>query len=414
VRLNLISTPHEPGVFQAVARVGSGLLDMPGNKPALKEFGLQTLLASGTAHYLANDLQAMVEQEFLAFDFGVDDHDAFTLQAAAETDHLDAFLGVVTEFLFKPKFGTYVHRSEKMKATLTRASSAMGMQEGMRDLTDHLFDGDARFMWGSFVDYVGLSRRDVERWLKQPFTRGYVEISIVGDINEEEALALATRTVGTLTPRAEEKKLRGPLKPLKLSAPPGFERIEFVGERHLALVRGYWPVEGELSDRDVAGLYLLATLLENEIRKEIRDELGLAYSPMADYEEYAGFSEFGMLVATVDCASESSTRIARIVEDIAVRLSRQGIDEGAFIGARGILSSQVRRAWRDNGFLLSQVMRAQERPAAVAEVQALHAGLIDEITQAEVEALARRVLNRRNTRTAALVPKQFIGIFQTE
>jgi predicted Zn-dependent peptidase len=142
--------------------------------------------------------------------------------------------------------------------------------------------------------------------------------------------------------------------------------------------------------------------------------LGLAYSPTADFQPYDGFTDFSMLVASIDCASDASTKVARMVEDIAVDLSRQGIDEGEFLGARGILSSQVRRAWRDNGFLLQQVMRAQEQPESVASLEALHGGLIDEITQKEVAAWAKKVLTRRNTYTAAIVPKQFIGIFQTD
>lgn len=414
VRVNIISTPYEPGVVHGIARVGSGLLDMPGNKPALKEFGLHTLFASGTAHYLSNDLRKVINSEFLAFDFGVDDHDAFTFQGTTEQAKLDAFLGIVTEFLFRPKFGTYVHRSEKMKATMSRASSASGMQEGMRQLTDHLFEGDARFEWGNFVDYVGLSSTDVRRWLQKPLGEGYVEVSIVGDITVEEALDLAKRTLGTLSPRADEKTIRGTLKPVEVSAPPGFKRIEFVGEDHLAVVMGHWPVVGEMDTRDRAALYLLATLLENQIRQKVRNDLGLAYSPTADFQPYDGFSDFSMLVASIDCASDASTKVARMVEDIAVDLSRRGIDTGEFVGARGILSSQVRRAWRDNQFLMQRVMRAQEQPESVEALIALQGGLIDEITQEEVAAWAKKVLTRRNTYTAAIVPKQFIGIFQTD
>jgi len=103
-----------------------------------------------------------------------------------------------------------------------------------------------------------------------------------------------------------------------------------------------------------------------------------------------------------------------LVEDIAVDLARNGIDEGEFVGARGIFSSKVRRGWIDNGFLVGQLMRAQERPETVEELVALRNGLVDEITLEEVEAWAAKVLTRRNIRTAAIVPKQFIGIFQTD
>ncbi len=414
VRLNLVSTPFEPGVVHAVVRVGAGLVDMPGNKPALKEFGLRTLFASGTAHYMADDMAEIIGSQFLGFDFGVDDHDAFTFTGIAEPEDLSAFLGVVTEYLFKPKFGTYVHRSQKMQATVSRASSAVGMQEGMRDLMDHLFKGDARFTNGNFVDYVGLSSIDVKRWLEKPLSQGYVEVTIVGDIDVDETLASVQKTLGALAPRAEEKTTRTTPKPVKIAAPPGFKRIEFVGESHLAVAMGHWPVEEELTTRDRGAVYLLAKILELHIRSEIRNEMGLAYSPMASYKAYDGFAEFSMLTATVDCASAEATRIARMVEDIATELSRKGINESEFVGARGILSSQIRRAWKDNNYLLQSLIRAQERPDSVAELQALHAGLVDEITLEEVEAWAKKILTRRNTRTASIVPKQFIGIFQTE
>ncbi|MDB4384933.1 insulinase family protein [Opitutaceae bacterium] len=414
VRVNIVSTPFEPGVVHAVARVGSGLVDMPGNKPALKEFGLRTLFASGTTHYMSDEMGKIIGSQFLNFDFGVKEHDAFTFTGVAEPNDLTAFLGVVTEFLYKPKFGTYVHRSQKMQATMSRASTASGMGEGMRDLTDYLFEGDARFTWGNFVDYVGLSSIDVKRWLQEPLSEGYTEVTIVGDISIEDALAGVQRTLGALRPRAEEKKPRTTPKPVKISAPPGFKRIEFVGEDHLAVVMGHWPVEEELSTRDRGAVYLLAKILELHIRSEIRNDLGLAYSPTASFEAYNGFSEFSMLTASVDCASGEATRIARMVEDIATELSRRGIDEGEFRGARGILSSQIRRAWEDNGYLVRSLLRAQERPESVEELQALHAGMVDEITLKEVEAWAKKILTRRNTRTSAIVPKQFIGLFETD
>ncbi len=414
VHLNIVSSPYEPGVVRAVVRVGTGLLDMPGNKPALKEFGLQTLFASGTAHYLADDLRKIIGTQFLSFDFNVNDQDAFTFSGTTSREDLSALLGVVTEFLYQPKFGTFIHRSQKMMATRSRASSTVGMQEGMRDLTDHLFAGDARFTNGTFVDYVGLSSLDVKNWLEQPLSQGFVEVTLVGDVNEGQALEAMKQTLAKLGPRTEVKTPRFEPKPVKITAPPGFKRIEFVGESHLAVVRGFWPVMGEVTTRDRAVLYLLSKILELHVREEIRNNLGLAYSPSAKFEPYDGFPEFSLLSASIDCSHEESSRIARLLEQIASKLSRDGIDEGEFQGARGILSSRIRRSWVENGFLLQRLVRAQERPESVEALLALKAGMVDEISLQEVEAWAKKVLTRRNVRTAAIVPKQFVGIFQSE
>ena len=414
VRLNVASMPYEPGIVRAVVRVGSGLLDMPGSEPALKEFGLQTLFASGTAHYRAEDLNRIIGDQFLEFDFNVDDYDAFTFRGVTGQEELTSFLGVVTEFLQEPQFGTYVHRSEKIKAAMSRASNSMGMQEGMRELTDYLFKGDPRFTWGTMVDYIGMSSVDVRRWLEEPLRNGFVEVTIVGDVAEEDAVAAVRRTLGQLDSRAESKTLTRTPKPVEVTAPAGFKRIEFVGERHLAAVTGIWPVTEALSTRDRAALYILSKLLELHIREEIRNNLGLAYGPSASFENYDGFPEFGVLRAMIDCSSSETTRIARLVEDIAQTLSLEGVDEGEFIGARGILSSRIRRAWMDNAFVIKELARVQERPESLEELIALRAGLVDEITIDEVNAWAKKILTRRNSRTAAIVPKQFIGIFQTD
>jgi hypothetical protein len=76
------------------------------------------------------------------------------------------------------------------------------------------------------------------------------------------------------------------------------------------------------------------------------------------------------------------------------------------------LKSQLRQAFRDNGFLVSVLMRAQERPEELAEIAALQAGMMDSVTLEEVNRWAAQVLPATNCRSAAVVPKAFVGIFE--
>jgi len=280
-------------------------------------------------------------------------------------------------------------------------------------LTDHLFKGDARFAYGTFNDYLGMSSVDVREWLETPLKNGYVEATIVGDIDQAEMLPLVTSTLGSLPDRVTTKTLLLPPEPVKLAAYPGFKRIEFVGEQNLGLVVGTWPVESELTVRDTAALYVLAKILEIRIRDEIRGNLGLAYSPSAGYSSYDGFPAFGILQATIDCAPAEATRIAHLIEEIAANISSEGTREGEFVGSRGILASQVRRAFFDNEFLISALKRAQEDPDDLQEAIEVHQGVIDTITKEEVDTWAKKLLRADNSRTAAIVPKPFVGLFQS-
>jgi zinc protease len=412
VRLNFVSSRQEPGLIRAVVRVGSGLLEMPGNKPALKEFGLNTLLASGAVHYRPEVMSALIEERLLEFNVDITDRDAFSFRGLMAVEQLEVFLGLVADILHAPQFNSYVHQDQRNQAAMGRAASNSGLADGLRGLTDHLFKGDARFTWGSPLDYISMSVVDVRRWMEPSLSRGYVEVTLVGDLPEATAVPTVLKTLGALKPRAEKKTLAVPSKPVRITAPSGFTRIEFVGEQNIGLVVGTWPITEELHVRDQAALEVLAKILEIRVRAELREKLGLAYSPSAEFKPYDGFANFALLRAQVDCAPIDTSRVAPLVTAIGAEVAAQGVGEGEFMGARGILRSQLKQAFRENSFLVSILMRAQERPEETRELMELHDGLMSHVTRAEVNRWAAKVLVPNNCRAAAVVPKAFLGMFE--
>jgi zinc protease len=414
VRLNFVPNRQEPGLVHAVVRVGTGLLEMPGGKPALKEFGINTLLASGAVHFRPEQFGALLEERLIDFGLDVSDRDAFTFRGMMAAEQLEVWLALVADMLHAPQFNSYVHNDQRAQAFLGRMMSTGGMGSGMRSLVDHLFKGDARFTWGQPLDYMKLSVVDVKRWMEPSFASGYVEATIVGDVTEEAVTSAVARTLGALKPRAEKKTLAAPAKPVAVTADPGFTRIEFVGEQNMGLVVGTWPVTEPLHIRDQAALQLLAKILELRVRTEVREKLGLAYSPSAEFQPYDGFPAFALLRAQIDCAPNDSTRVAPLVTAIGAELAERGVQNGEFIGARGILRSQLRQAFRENSFLVNLLMRAQERPEETDEIVALRGNLMDTITRDEVSQWAAKVLVATNCRSAAVVPKAFVGLFEAQ
>jgi zinc protease len=411
VRLNVVSNKQEPGLVRAIVRVGTGLLALPGRQPALKEFGLNTLLGSGTIYYQTDQINQIIDRRFLEFSFDVNDHDAFTFRGTMGVDNLETFLGLTTEILREPKFNPYAHEDERNRAYMSRASSDGGMGQGMREMMDTLFRGDARFMSGTPLDYISLGVADVKRWMEGPLTTGYIEVTIVGDVTEETASSITSRTLGTLPLRAAEKILAEPPKPVQMTAPAGYQRIEFIGELNLGVVIGNWPVEGNLDARAQAALQVLTKVLELRVRGTVRDGLGFSYSPSATFKPFGGFEDFALLQATVDCTPGDARQVATAVETTAAKLAAEGATAEEFDGARGIMRRQLRRAFRDNDFLVNALKRAQEKSTKIEDVVALQDGLVDQLTLAEINTWAAKVLPAANCRTAALVPKAFVGLF---
>ena len=412
VRLNFVPSRAEPGLARAIVRVGTGLLDLPGNKPALKEWGIGSLLASGGSYFRPERFSALVEDRLLEFGLDVADRDAFTFRGLMASGQLEVFLSLVADFLHAPVINSFAHQDQRMQAVLNRVAAGAGMGEGMRELTNHLFRGDARFTWGSPLDYVSLGVTDVRRWMEPSLARGYVEVTIAGDVAEAAVVDAVGRTLGALRPRAARKETAAPPRPVALSAPAGFTRIEFIGEQNLGLVTGTWPVAGASSARDQAALGILAKVLELRVRAEVREKLGLAYAPSARFEPFDGFPDFALLQARIDCAPNDAGRVAPVIAAIGATLAARGVTNGEFIGARGILRGQLREAFRKSDFLAGLLMRAQERPEEAAEAVALHGGLVGQISLAEVNAWAARILPADKCRTAAVVPKAFVGVLE--
>ncbi len=412
VRLNVVPARGEPGLARVIVRVGTGLLELPGNKPALKEWGIGSLLASGGSHFRPDRFSALVEERLLEFGLDVVDRDAFTFRGLMASEQLEVFLSLVADLLHAPVINSFAHQDQRMQAVLNRVAAGAGMGEGMRELTNHLFRGDARFTWGSPLDYVSLSVTDVRRWMEPSFARGYVEVTVAGDVAETAVVDSVGRTLGSLRPRAARKETSVPPRPVALAAPAGFTRIEFVGEQNMGLVTGTWPVAGASSARDQAALGILAKVLELRVRAEVREKLGLAYAPAASFEPFDGFPDFGLLQARIDCAPNDAGRVAPVISAIGATLAARGVTMGEFLGARGILRGQLRQAFRDGAFLAGLLMRAQERPGDLEEAVALHRGLVGEISLEEVNTWAGRVLPADRCRTAAVVPKAFVGILE--
>jgi len=414
VHLNFVESRQEPSMIRAVVRVGGGLFDLKGNRMAIRDFALETVLRSGTAHYQAGEIGSVVDSAMLEFSFDLADHDAFTFRGVFGSEELDTFLGIVTEFLYKPRFSRTVFNSVVMGAVRNRQGSAMGLQDGFRRLDNHLYRTDARFAWGGPMDYASIGVSDVRKWLQKPLRSGYVEATIVGDLPEDLAVESVARTLGSLAPRAPEKKT-GFVRPVTIAAKPGFQRIEFVGEGYQAAAVGIWPVAEKLTRSDRANLNILTRILEIRIRSEIREDLGLAYSPQTEFQPYPEYPEFALIRAFIDCSPEDARNIARRVERIAVGMAEEGISQAEFKGALGPFVGHVRQELVKNSFLLNTVLkRAQENPRSLEEAIAMKSGLVEMIRLEEVERFARKVFAAENTRTAAIVPKPFVGVFQIE
>ncbi len=413
VRLNFIESDSEPGLAMALVRVGGGLFDLNEDKPGLREFALRAFLQSGTSRYEASQVLSFLRSPNVSFGFDLKDHDAFSFKGQFGSEDLDYFLGVVTELLHRPRIHRSSFQNARIVSALSRSSSSIGMGEGYRAFEDYLHKGDGRFAWGTYNDYAALGVTSVRNWMQDSLAHGYIEVSIVGDLDKATVVESMSRTLGSLAERRDAKINPVSLSPVNIDAPPGYHKLEFVGEEHLAMAVGYWPTFERLTIRDRIALEVLSNLVERRLWDRLREELGVSYSPQAEFKHFVEYPEFAFIEAKIDCSPDEAPAIAQALLDISEKIGKNGIPEDQADEFIGPLKFKLRHAMKSNHFLLDTVLkRAQERPDSIQDAIELKEYVFTAETIREVNAIAKTLLTPENSRAAAISPKPLIGLFQ--
>lgn len=415
VRLNFIESHLEPGVVHVNVRVGGGFFDLEKNIPGLREFALQTFLYGGTNRYEPYQISAIINSSMINFSFDLADHDAFSFRGTMGSESLEYFLGIITEYLHKPTIYRFSYENAIMGAVRYRMSTSIGIQNGYREFQSYLFEGDGRFAWGTRNDYTAVSVNDVRDWLEDPLANGYIDVSIVGDITKKQAIKNMSQTLGALKDRRFEKKNTASTREVKVIAPAGFRQLEFTGQEHQAMVVGYWPIHRYLTLQDRIALQVLSGVIERRLWERLREDLGVSYSPKAEFLSYREYPEFAAIEAKIDTSPEHATTLGQAILDISKKIAENGLSDAEVADAIGPIKIKARQAFRSNDFLLDFVLkRAQEKPKTIEDAIAVKNDIVATVTTEKVNAFAKELLHPDNTRAAAIRPKPFIGLFQID
>jgi zinc protease len=117
-----------------------------------------------------------------------------------------------------------------------------------------------------------------QAWLDAILRSAPIEVAMVGDIPEEQALQLAAKYLGSLPPRPRHDASLAPLRQVAGFTAPLVQTIEvetITPRAHLLLM---WRCADWQDVRGRRLTQLMAQLLERRVRQEIREERGLTYS----------------------------------------------------------------------------------------------------------------------------------------
>ena len=255
-----------------------------------------------------------------------------------------------------------------------------------------LSDEDPRFALGAVEDYRKLSLAALRDTVADRLARGAIEVALVGDFDETQAIALVGRTLGALPPRETafrpyaEQRIRS----FTTSRTPRLLRHK--GPKDQALLTLHWPTRDGEDLREAIALEMLQRVVQVELTDSLREALGKAYSPgvsAATPRIWRGWGTFTVR-ASVDVREVAATRAA--IRALLTELRQAPVSADVIQRARAPMLEGLDNLLKTNAGWMSLVDRAQSRPDGLDRHAASRA-IMTALTAEDLLALARRYLD---------------------
>ena len=215
-------------------------------------------------------------------------------------------------------------------------------------------------------------------------------VAVAGNVEHDEVVGLVREHFGSRLVRG-----RHPVPPRKgtgrVGGRPTLELVNRDSEQtHLSMgVRTpgrHWDHRWALSVLNTA----LGGGLSSRLFQQIRETRGLAYSV---YSTVDTFSDSGALSIYAACQPERFDEVVRVTTDVLENVARDGITESECRIAKGSLRGGLVLGLEDSGSRMNRIGRSElnygEHRSIAHTLQK-----IDDVTLAEVNAVARKLLTR--------------------
>ncbi|MEM9158560.1 MAG: insulinase family protein [Verrucomicrobiota bacterium] len=411
--LTFMKTPYAQGEANVMVKVGGGLLDFRTANPASHALAISSMFRSGTPYHDTEEIYSFMRDTLGGFTLSNQDHDAFTFQAQADEEGIENFLKVVSEFLLRPDIEEDAFEVAKSKSLQGLRMEPDGLMAGYRELNRMLFPDMPHFHFPTISEMESAQREDSAKWLEEAFLEGYLEVVIVGDLDEERAKGIVSRTLGALPKRAAEKQDFSDERNLKLDIEYGTDRIEYMsgkGENAVAVIA--WTILDDAMDTTEAdALYVLCQVLENRLHEVVREKLGQSYAPRVDYESYFAYKNFKRVRVEVDCLKEDAEPLLQVLSGMIEELASENVTQDELDRAINPMEDSFKQAWRDNSFLAANILYSvNDYPGYVERSLELTNGSLRKLTPEDLRKAAAQYLRSENSLAVAIVPRGAEGV----
>lgn len=359
---NFKQTDFEADNVVIYLRVGAGRLSQPQNLSGLDILANYGLLNGGLGKHNNAEMMDILNGHVINLSFGVSS-DAFTFSMSCAPRELLLAFQTLTAVLQDSAYGSEGMRSAHSgySSFYQRLSSTPGgpiFAAAPRVLAD----GDLRFGVPSRDHLYRLTLDDLRSWVEPEFMNGPIEVSVAGDVDFETTTKVIAQTLGALPARSPRDPEQ--IDHTRIPASNGRPIITPVSDKlGQSAVAYYWPVFEVPDVQTDRRCRLLASLVEDRLRKRVREEFGAAYSVTTQFIQIDGFPHQNYFMVYAEVEPTRANEIDQLIRREIASMKREGITRDEFERTKQPYLAQRKVHLRTNSYWGYTVLHdAQQRP----------------------------------------------------
>jgi zinc protease len=392
VTLTVKPTKYRDDQILISVRIGQGRLELP-RDVATPTWAAGALVAGGFGKLSFEDAQAALAGTVHSAAFAIDDS-AFQLTGATRPEDIATELQMLTAYVADPGF-----RPEAFERLRTAYLSQLPQLDATpggvfaRESGGLLTDGDKRFVFPT-RDELASAKPDVpQTLLSGPLAHDPIEVTIVGDITADQAIAEIAKTFGALPQRASEPPPSAAELKVVFPAPTRAPvELTHTGRADQAVGVVAWPMPDFYADMPRSRVDMLTgEVFENRLLDEVRIAEGATYSPETETSLSQTFPDYGYMLAQVEMPPAKLPGFFAAATKIAGDMATRGITADELVRARAPRVAGLAKSQLTNEYWLADLSGSIAEPRKLDLIRSTFPDY-DAVTTADIQAAAKRFL----------------------
>ena len=359
LRINLKRTDYKTNEILANLIFGHGRSAEPQRLPGISLLAEATLNESGLGKMNSNELEQALAGKSTYVDFRISETH-FNFFAETVSGEVELLFQLLYANMVDPGFRDdalelAVERLRRDYQSFSRSIDGMMQISGL----PFLAGGDSRFGIPPIDKIQSIGLDDIRDWIAPQLARSPLELSIVGDFDENDVVELARRYLGALPDR--NRDVQHPRDDLPRFPVATVKRIDVETQIPNAMVVAAWKTEDFWDISRTRRLSVLAEVFSERLRQRIREKLGASYSPYAFNQASRAYPGYGVFQTYVNVAPDQADTVLAEVQAIAERLVDNGITTDELARAVDPILTSIKELRKTNGYWLNSVMTGSER-----------------------------------------------------